>query len=317
MKKKNWIYVFLFFLLLAIIFIFKGKDVGSIKPVYFVYTFISYSLVIFLRTIKMKSIISVYTVIPLRETLSLTSSSQLMGAFIPGRAGELLISAYLKLKYALDITKVLPILFMDKIIELICVMLYTLVSVFFFNASLFSYFSDSFRGFGSTRQLYIVFGVTIFILLLLFIVNKYFKNKLRVILQNVTRSLVIPFKMPKLGLIIVGCSFIAIILEYLSLYFIFHAFNIDITLPKVIIAHSFGMVIGVISLIPGGQGSTEITMVSVLRLWGYSTREAVPSILASKLFTYAVLFLYAIPLLPYCLSVLKERRAQKKKVENG
>ncbi|OMC92034.1 flippase-like domain-containing protein, partial [Paenibacillus odorifer] len=140
--------------------------------------------------------------------------------------------------------------------------------------------------------------------------------RLKNILVNIKQSLLIPIKKPKLGFIIIITSILTIISEYFYLYLIFHAFNIEITIAKIIIVHSLGMIVGVLSMIPGGQGSTEVTMIAILHFWGYTTLAVISPILASKILTYITLFIYAVPLLPYSISVLKQRRVSRKKVEN-
>lgn len=253
----------------------------------------------------------VYTNISFKETVSLTASSQLMGAFIPGRAGEILVSAYLKLKYTVDISKVLPILFLDKIIELLCVLLYSIFAVFVISEGLLSFLNDSIKG---IRDNYLLISIVIvFVFLLLLIMYKILGPKLKNVLSNIKQSLLIPIKNPKLGIIIIATSLLTIISEYFYLYFIFHAFNIEITIAKVILVHSLGMIVGVLSMIPGGQGSTEVTMLAVLHFWGYTTLTVITPILASKFLTYFILALYGLPLLPYSVSVLKERKKRSRK----
>lgn len=257
----------------------------------------------------------VYTNISFKETVSLTASSQLMGAFIPGRAGEILVSAYLKLKYTVDISKVLPILFLDKIIELLCILLYSLFAVFVISEGLLSFLNDSIKGIQDNYLLISI--VIVFVFLLLLIMYKILGPKLKNVLLNIKQSLLIPIKNPKLGIIIIATSLLTIISEYFYLYFIFHAFNIEITISKVILVHSLGMIVGVLSMIPGGQGSTEVTMLAVLHFWGYTTLTVLSPILASKFLTYFILALYGLPLLPYSVSVLKERKNRsRKKVSN-
>ncbi len=288
------------------------KFYSNINYSYFIIALLVYSMVLGLRSFKMNKMINVYTPAKYKDTVTLTASSQLMGAFIPGRAGEILISAYLKLKHAVDISKVLPLLFLDKIIELLCVLLYSAVSILFFSKDLLTYFSGLFNGNeGSGRQYWYIAAVLVLIIVL-FLLKRFMGPKLASIVNNIKQSLLIPFKQPVLGLTIVVVSLFTMILEYSYLYFIFHAFNIGISLPQVIIVHSFGMIIGVISMIPGGQGSTEISMIAILHLWGFTTINVLTPILASKLFTYFILILYALPLLPYSITIIRNRKLTSK-----
>ncbi|MEK4454791.1 lysylphosphatidylglycerol synthase transmembrane domain-containing protein [Paenibacillus sp. FSL L8-0506] len=311
MNRKRLLYVVLGTVVSLILLVYVENNFSNVNYYYFIIGILVYSLVLLLRSFKLNKIMRVYTNISFKETVSLTASSQLMGAFIPGRAGEILVSAYLKLKYTVDISKVLPILFLDKIIELLCVLLYSIFAVFVISEGLLSFLNDSIKG---IRDNYLLISIVIvFVFLLLLIMYKILGPKLKNVLSNIKQSLLIPIKNPKLGIIIIATSLLTIISEYFYLYFIFHAFNIEITIAKVILVHSLGMIVGVLSMIPGGQGSTEVTMLAVLHFWGYTTLTVITPILASKFLTYFILALYGLPLLPYSVSVLKERKKRSRK----
>lgn len=315
MNRKRLLYVVLGTVVSLILLVYVENNFSNVNYYYFIIGILVYSLVLLLRSFKLNKIMRVYTNISFKETVSLTASSQLMGAFIPGRAGEILVSAYLKLKYTVDISKVLPILFLDKIIELLCILLYSLFAVFVISEGLLSFLNDSIKGIQDNYLLISI--VIVFVFLLLLIMYKILGPKLKNVLLNIKQSLLIPIKNPKLGIIIIATSLLTIISEYFYLYFIFHAFNIEITISKVILVHSLGMIVGVLSMIPGGQGSTEVTMLAVLHFWGYTTLTVLSPILASKFLTYFILALYGLPLLPYSVSVLKERKNRsRKKVSN-
>jgi len=314
-NRKRLLYVVLGTVVSLILLVYVENNFSNVNYYYFIIGILVYSLVLLLRSFKLNKIMRVYTNISFKETVSLTASSQLMGAFIPGRAGEILVSAYLKLKYTVDISKVLPILFLDKIIELLCILLYSLFAVFVISEGLLSFLNDSIKGIQDNYLLISI--VIVFVFLLLLIMYKILGPKLKNVLLNIKQSLLIPIKNPKLGIIIIATSLLTIISEYFYLYFIFHAFNIEITISKVILVHSLGMIVGVLSMIPGGQGSTEVTMLAVLHFWGYTTLTVLSPILASKFLTYFILALYGLPLLPYSVSVLKERKNRsRKKVSN-
>lgn len=312
-KKKYIFRIVLAAILLGLIFIFR-EQIKQVNYYYLILAVCVYSIVIFLRSLKLNRIFNVFSEINMKETFHLTASSQLMGAFIPGRAGEVLVSAYLKLKYNLDISKVLPILFLDKLIELVCVSLYSIISIVFVGMELNIF--DDISVSGVFKLVSIIVLVFILICLAIFVLRKRIWGKLSVIVQNVRKSLLVPLEKPRLGIAIVIFSLIAIILEYLYLFLVFRAFNITISLPQVIVVHSIGMIVGVVSMIPGGQGSTEVAMLATLHLWGYTAINVLSPILASKVITYIVLTVYALPLLPYSIKIIKERKSTKVKVKN-
>jgi hypothetical protein len=74
------------------------------------------------------------------------------------------------------------------------------------------------------------------------------------------------------------------------------------------------MIIGIISMIPGGQGSTELSMLLVLTTWGFNPSSVLLPIVFSKILVYILLIILSIPVLPQAIFLLKERKNRKKEM---
>lgn len=76
------------------------------------------------------------------------------------------------------------------------------------------------------------------------------------------------------------------ILEFLRLYMVFYAFNVEISFVFIVIILLFADVIGIISLLPGGIGSTEITLTGLFMLFGVSQTLAGSIALTDRLISF-------------------------------
>lgn len=297
------------FLLIIILIYGNYRDFESIQLFYILLSSILYVIVVLLRSYKIRTVLATYCNISYSEMVSITAASQFMGAFIPGRAGELSLSAYIKLKYQIDITKMLPTLFVDKLLELFIVCGYFLISSIFISDVIPTNITEPLT---NVNIIWIVLIILFLLVLFVFMIQRFKFQRIHLFLSNIKLGLLIPLKIPKIGFIFLVVSGIAVLLEYNCLYLVFLAFKIAIPFSKIVIIHSFGMIIGVISLIPGGHGSTEISMISILAIWGYSTVEVVQPILFSKIITYTVLFMLGISVLPQIKSLIMKIRGGNK-----
>jgi hypothetical protein len=289
------------------------KKLLRINFIYFLLSVQSYLAVILFRTCKVHIIISNYQRQKFYESLPLTSMSQLTGAFLPGRAGEILLSTLIKLKFQLDVSKFLPTLFVDKLLELFFVIFYSLISCFLFNGDILKQLINSIH-----LNLYTIVGCLIIFLIILSIFfklkskfNSYFKK----IVENIISGILLPIRNPYLGYRLIFLNAITILIEFFYLYNVFRTFEIfNLEYSKVIIIHSIGMIIGIISMIPGGQGSTELSMLLVLTTWGFNPSSVLLPIVFSKILVYILLIILSIPVLPQAIFLLKERKNRKKEM---
>jgi len=81
-------------------------------------------------------------------------------------------------------------------------------------------------------------------------------------------------------------SVIAWLLECLRLYIVFYAFNVEINFVAVVIIFLIANIIGVLSALPGGMGSIEVTVTGLLVLFGVSEALAGSIALADRLVSF-------------------------------
>lgn len=318
MKKTIFNYIVLgYFFLICIGFVIYGimsEQIYRLNVGNLIISILAYILVIFIRSQKLKKIITIYTKVPHIIIIPLTSVCQLVGAIIPARAGEILLSTYLKLKYTLDISKTLPTLLIDKIMELFFMIIYIGVGVIFFNRvninNIFEQYTSQFIVISILILLFIIFFIIIF-------KSKFAKTS---IVKNIYMGISLPIKYPVVGVTLLLGSGLVMLTEYYFLFNIFKAFNISISFIEIVIVHSIGFIVGVISMIPGGHGSTELSMLTVLITWGYSVDTIVLPILASKIIAYSLLAIVSIPILNDIIPIIKNvifKKDSKKRLEES
>lgn len=86
-------------------------------------------------------------------------------------------------------------------------------------------------------------------------------------------------------------SLVAWTLEATALWVILHSYGVDGVLAQSVFVYGLGLIIGAASLLPGGLGATEVSMVGLLLSFGYERSVAVSTVLLVRMGTlgYAVL----------------------------
>lgn len=87
---------------------------------------------------------------------------------------------------------------------------------------------------------------------------------------------------------VTALSVIAWLLECLRLYIVFYAFNVDISFVAVIIIFLIANIIGVLSALPGGMGSIEVSITGLLVIFGVPGTLAGSIALADRLVSFWV-----------------------------
>ncbi|MBI5680349.1 MAG: UPF0104 family protein [Methanobacterium sp.] len=94
--------------------------------------------------------------------------------------------------------------------------------------------------------------------------------------------------------IVIILAFISWILECFRLYIVFYAFNVEINFVSVIIIFLIANFIGVISALPGGMGSIEISLTGLFVLFGVPDALAGSIAIADRLVSFWVVSLLGI-----------------------
>ena len=188
----------------------------------------------------------------------------------PGKAGEGIRAILLKNQFGTPIFKTFAAIIFERIIDGIAV-----IVIVFFNLKIIKNF-NLFQEFNFLENFNKLFPFLIFLLLMIFV----FKKKILKILKNVlnhnflnsSKELMISLRMLfslRLLLLTVPLGVFSWGLEGLSLWLLIKVIgNHNITLVGSTIAHTTSGVIGVLSMIPGGVGSTEFSLISFLSFQG-------------------------------------------------
>jgi len=111
------------------------------------------------------------------------------------------------------------------------------------------------------------------------LLNKFAKNTLE------TFDTIHVLLKPKLYAKSLGFSVTAWLLESLAVFLVFLGFEIDLSLPSVILIFTVSSIIGGLSMLPGGIGLTEGGMVGLLLLEGIDYTSAVSVVIMVRIVT--------------------------------
>lgn len=201
----------------------------------------------------------------------------------PGGAGTAIKSHILKEKFNIPISKTLPIIFMERLTELIGILV--ILSLFFYWTNLFeSIFAISF-GFLFAFVMYLLISNN-----KIFNSVKKFLNKINKIkkfttsLDNSKESLT---KLTEKNTFfeMVGWSIIAKFAQFSAVYFIFLSFNLDLGFFLSGQIYYTSLVLGSLTFMPSGIIITESTMIAILLNHGVDLSLATLLVIFTRLIT--------------------------------
>jgi glycosyltransferase 2 family protein len=191
------------------------------------------------------------------------------GSFTPGRGGEVAKPLMLKLKYGISISKSLPGIIIERMFDLSALIL-------LFFLSLIAVPSDTI--YVQSIALFSAVLIVLFILLIiapakLFSFSLYLLDLLPLPKSLHTRIVAIStdffngFKIlrdTKSIVLVSILSILSMLLEVSRLLILFLVFTIPITFAKTTFAFASSIVIGTLTMIPGGIGATEVSQAKVI-----------------------------------------------------
>lgn len=205
----------------------------------------------------------------------------------PGKAGEAIRLWFLKTGHGVGYTRSLPLMLADRVLDIWAVMLLTLVS---------------FSGF----QAYRWHGVALLVLVvlvslpiirprllepLILVAAGIFRRRRRLLvrLRRIVHTMTRLSSWKVYGNTLIP-SVLGWFAEALALYFILSHFGADVSLANAVFVFSFSMIVGAISMLPGGLGGTEATMVLLLTALGVELDVALVStaLIRATTFWFAV-----------------------------
>lgn len=264
-------------ILIAFIYTLKPQELlKTIKTLHSPLTLIVLTFALTIISILFKSYrwrILIYKITQKKTSLWFSFQTVLAGiaagSFIPGRM-ELARPLLYKAKHQIPITQSLSALIIERAIDLLCFVLFLLIGLIFIPS----------QNIISLKIVIIILSLLtscilsaiIFPLTIFNIINKIityiplpasFKKKLINFIEQAIMSFTI-FHSKKTIIYITILSLITNVLELVRFYFIATAFGISVTIPILATILSAGILLGVLSAIPGGIGITEFSSVAIL-----------------------------------------------------
>jgi uncharacterized membrane protein YbhN (UPF0104 family) len=105
--------------------------------------------------------------------------------------------------------------------------------------------------------------------------------------------------------------------EGASLYLVLHFFGAHVSIANAIFVFSFSMIIGAISMLPGGLGSTELTSVVLLTALGVDVQVAVISTALMRITTFWFAVCLGVGLFPLAISATTGSAAERPTANAG
>lgn len=197
--------------------------------------------------------------------------SSLIMLATPGALGELFKSYFLKKIADEPISKTAPIIFAERITDLISIILIALAGSFFYDYG----------------KIVIVFLVLFFIFLILFISNKNISLKFLSILSEIKflkkyfskitvayESFHIMLKGKPLFYMLI-LSTLSWGIECSSFYIVLANLKINISFFSGVFIYAFGMIMGSITMLPGGVGITDGSIIFLIAQEGFGKNSAI------------------------------------------
>jgi len=201
----------------------------------------------------------------------------------PAKSGELIKSIFLKNKFNIDKSTSIPIIFLERFYDVLALIVLIL-------------FGLSFLGFEFLPIVILCVGILISILFLIYSKSKFdyfvrFASKFKFL-----QKLIIPLESsheiirksitPKTFLISTSLTIFYRLIEALSVYLVFLGFGIDlISYFELTYMYSASIILGSMSMIPGGLGITEGSLASLISSQGIDFSTALVLVIIIRFFT--------------------------------
>jgi uncharacterized protein (TIRG00374 family) len=293
MAKKNFfdklvIFVIIIVIFYAIILIYSdineiADKISNIKIIYLPVIFSLMGIQLVVLGIKYHRMLKKLGInIPLNEGIKIFIAGISLIA-TPGGAGTAIKSHILKKKYNSPLSKTLPIIFMERLTELVAILI--ILSLFFYWTNLFeSIFAITF-GFIFAFIMYLIISKNKVFNSLKILLNKINKiKKLTNSIDDSKESFVI-LRQKNTFLEMIGWSLIAKFAQFFAIYFIFLSLNVDLGLLLSGQIYYTSLVLGSLSFLPSGIIITESTMIAILLNHGIDFSLATLLVIFTRLIT--------------------------------
>ena len=201
----------------------------------------------------------------------------------PAKTGELIKSIFLKNKFNIDKSTSIPIIFLERFYDVLALIVLIL-------------FGISFLGFEFLPIVILCVGMLFSILFLIYSKSKFnyfirFTSKFKFLQKFITplensHEIIRKSITPKTFLISTSLTIFYRLIEALSVYLVFLGFGIDlISYFELTYMYSASIILGSISMIPGGLGVTEGSLASLISSQGIAFSSALVLVIIIRFFT--------------------------------
>ena len=218
--------------------------------------------------------------LPLKQSVMLFFAGLALG-ITPGKFGEVIKSSFLKRQYNQSLSKTVPVVFVERYFDLVGIVIIAIVGVWFVEIQKTEILTAFFL-------MVIVLVVSRQRKLIIPILNRFkkipflknFSNNFLEMYDTIHSLLSFRIYTKSTGL-----SIIAWLLESIGVFFIFQGFGIDLSFETVVLIFVISSLIGAISMLPGGLGITEGSMIGLLLFQGIDYTEAFSVVLLVRIAT--------------------------------
>lgn len=201
----------------------------------------------------------------------------------PGKSGELLKSILLKNKFNIKRTTSVSIIFVERFYDIVGAVIVTLVGIVYLGIEFIP--AIIIASILIAFILLAVYSKTSFNLLIKFINKFKFLKKFSLAIEN-SHEVIRESSTIKIGLISSSLTIIYRLIEALAVYFILLGFGIDVV-PYFALAatYSASIILGAVTMIPGGLGVTEGSLAGLLSLQNIEIGTALVLSIVIRFFT--------------------------------
>jgi len=199
----------------------------------------------------------------------------------PGKIGEVIKSHFLKKDHNQSYAKTTPIVFVERYYDLVGILIISIIGIWFVNIDrtiVFVALSIIIAALIVSQQKKIVIRI------LGRLENFKLFNKFAKRMHETFETVHVLLK-PKLYAKSIGYSVTAWLIESFAVFLIFIGFEIELSLPTVILIFTISSIIGGLSMLPGGIGLTEGGMVGLLLLEGIDYTSAISAVILVRIVT--------------------------------
>jgi len=286
--KKNIFFTLIFATLFYFIFlIYSDYEVVINSIVAFPITKFIFTLLLITISIILKFIRWHYYIFVLKIRVTFLDSvivflAGLIMSISPGKIGELLKSYLIKKRYDIPISKTLPIIFAERVIEFLALIILGTIGVTYLKISGYTF---------------ILFFFSIAVIAFILFTRKQvitkliiFFTKLNIVKKNIHNLEIFKNSLSQLlemkpFLYTFGISIAAWIVECLAFYSIIYEFDTFAAQLWSIFVYLIAILFGAISMLPGGIGSTEASLTYLITQNGVSENIAISSTILIRVST--------------------------------